>query len=33
VRLDGAPVAIDATFPALGEHTRELRAAVKKESP
>ena len=33
VRLDGTPVAIDATFPALGEHTRQLRAAVKKESP
>ena len=33
VRLDGAPVAVDATFPALGEHTRQLRAAVKKESP
>jgi crotonobetainyl-CoA:carnitine CoA-transferase CaiB-like acyl-CoA transferase len=33
VRLDGAPVAVDATFPALGEHTRQVRAAVKKESP
>jgi len=33
VRLDGAPVAVDATFPALGEHTRQLRAAVKKEVP
>jgi crotonobetainyl-CoA:carnitine CoA-transferase CaiB-like acyl-CoA transferase len=32
VRLDGAAVAVDATFPALGEHTRELRATVKKEA-
>ena len=33
VRLDGAPVAVDTSFPALGEHTRQLRAAVKKEVP
>lgn len=33
VRLDGEAVAVDATFPVLGEHTRELRAAAKKENP
>jgi crotonobetainyl-CoA:carnitine CoA-transferase CaiB-like acyl-CoA transferase len=33
VRLDGEPVAVEATFPALGEHTRQLRAALKKEVP
>jgi crotonobetainyl-CoA:carnitine CoA-transferase CaiB-like acyl-CoA transferase len=33
LRLDGAAVAVDTTFPALGEHTRALRAKVKKEAP
>jgi hypothetical protein len=33
VRLDGEAVAVDATFPVLGEHTRGLRASVKKEIP
>jgi crotonobetainyl-CoA:carnitine CoA-transferase CaiB-like acyl-CoA transferase len=32
VRLDGEAVAVNATFPALGEHTQALRAALEKEA-
>lgn len=32
VRLDGEAVAVNATFPALGEHGEALRAALKKEA-
>ena len=30
IRLDGAPVAVKATFPALGEHTEILRAQARE---